>query len=60
MGVTEPSMFFGFESCVINVLIRYRHPFMRYWQRLLAKPTVTCSLQHPENERQQVEILHIS
>jgi hypothetical protein len=26
---------------------------MRYWQPLLAKPTVTCTLRHPENERQQ-------
>jgi len=25
---------------------------MRYWQPLLAKTTATCSLRHPENERQ--------
>jgi len=26
---------------------------MRYWQPLLAKPTETCSLRHPENKRQR-------
>jgi len=26
---------------------------MRYWQPIGAKPTATCSLLHPENERQQ-------
>jgi len=26
---------------------------MRYWQPLLAKTTATCSLRHPEKERQR-------
>jgi len=29
-----------------------RHPFDRHWHPLLGKPTATCSLPHPKNERQ--------
>ena len=35
------------------VPIGCRHPFIKYWQPLLAETTKTCSLPHPENERQQ-------
>ena len=41
--------------CVVWVnytAIGCRHPFMKYWQPLLAKTTATCCLWHPENERQ--------
>jgi len=44
---------FSFVSWVCYVPIGCRHPFMRYWQPLLAKTTATCSLRRPENERQQ-------
>jgi len=43
---------FTFTSWVIYVPIGWRHPFTRYWQPLLGKTTATCSLPHPENERQ--------
>jgi hypothetical protein len=43
-------MSFRFASWVILVLIGFRHPFMRYWQPLEAKTTVTRSLPHLENE----------
>jgi len=44
---------FSLASGVSYFPIGSRHPFMRYWQPLLAKTTATCSLRHPENERQQ-------
>jgi len=40
-------------SWVIYVPVGCRYPFIRYWQPLQAKTTATCSLPHPENERQQ-------
>jgi hypothetical protein len=43
----------SFTSAVIYVPIRWRHPFIRYRQRLLAQITATCSLLHLENQRQQ-------
>jgi len=53
MSVNGGSTIVSFVSWVIYVLIGCRHPFIKYWQPLLAKSTATCSLQHPENERQQ-------
>jgi len=53
MSVNVGSTIFRFASLVIYVPIGCRHPFMRYWQPLLAKTTVTCSLPHPEKDRQQ-------
>jgi len=53
MSVNGISTMFSFASWVLYVPIGCRHPFMRYWQPLLAKTTVTCSLPHPEIERQQ-------
>jgi len=53
MSVNGASTIFSFASWVSFVPIRCRHPFMRYWQPLQAKTTVTCSLCHPENERQR-------
>jgi len=52
MSVNGESTIFNFASWVIYVPIGCRHPFLKYWQPLLAKTTATCSLQHPENERQ--------
>jgi hypothetical protein len=51
MTVNGASTIFSFASCVSYVPIGVRHPFMRYWQRILAKTTATCSLRHRENER---------
>jgi len=53
MSVNGASTIISFASWVSYVLIGCRHPFMRYWQPLLAKTTATRSLQHPENERHQ-------
>jgi len=53
MSVNGASMIFRCAFWIIYVLIGYRHPFLRYWLPLLAKTTATCSLPHPENERQQ-------
>jgi len=53
MSVNRVSTSFHFASWVIFYLIGCRHPFMRYWQPLLAKTTATCSRPHPENERQR-------
>jgi hypothetical protein len=52
MSINEESTIFSFASWVIYVPIGCRHPFIKYWQPLLAKTTVTCSLLHSENERQ--------
>jgi len=54
MSVNGVSTIFSFASWVSYVPIGRRHPFMRYWQPLLAKTTATCSLRHPENERQWI------
>jgi len=53
MSINRASTIFGFASWVGYVPIGYRHPFMRYWQPLLAKTTATYSLRHLENERQR-------
>jgi len=53
MSINGVSMILGFASWLIYVLIGCRHLFIRYWKPLLAKITVTCSLPHPENERQR-------
>jgi len=53
MSVNRASTIFSFASWVSYVPIGCSHPFMIYWQPLLAKTTATCSLRHPENERQR-------
>jgi len=53
MSVNGASTIFSFSSWVSYIPIGCRDPFMRYWQPLLAKTTVTRSLRHPENERRQ-------
>ena len=52
MSVNGSSTIFTFASSLIHLPIGCRHPFIKYWQPLLAKTTATCSLPHPENERQ--------
>jgi len=52
MCVNGVSTIFSFASRASYIPIGCRHPFMRYWQPLMAKTTATCSLRHPENERQ--------
>jgi hypothetical protein len=52
ISVNGVSTIFSCASWVSYVCTGCRHPFMRYWQPLLAKTTVTCSLPYPENERQ--------
>jgi len=53
MSINGASTICSFASWVSSVPIGCKHPFMRYWQPLLAKTTATCSLRHPENERQR-------
>jgi len=53
MSVKGASMIFSFASWLIYVPIGCIHPFIKYWQPLLAKTTAQCSLPHPENEHQQ-------
>jgi hypothetical protein len=53
MSVNGALTIFSFASWVSYVLIGFRHPFIRYWQHLLAKTTATCSLRHPANEHQR-------
>jgi len=53
MSVNGASTIFSFASGVGYVLIGCGYSFMRYWQPLLAKTTATCSVRHPENERQR-------
>jgi len=53
ISVNGGSTIFGFTFWVIHVPNGYRHQFVRYGQPLLGKTTETCSLLHPENERQQ-------
>jgi len=52
MSVNAALTIFIFASWVIYVPIGCRHPFIRYWQPLQTKTTATCSLLHPENQRQ--------
>ena len=44
---------YSLESWVIYFPNGCRHPFIKYWQPLLAKTTPTWSLPQPENECQQ-------
>jgi hypothetical protein len=53
MSVNEASTIYSCASWIIYVLIGCWHQFNRYWQPLMAKTTATCSLPHPEIERQQ-------
>jgi len=53
MSVNGASTIFSFVSWLIYVPIHCIHPFINYWQPLLAKTTAQCSLPHPENERQR-------
>jgi len=53
MSVNGASTMFSYASWIIYVPIGCRHLFIRYWQPLLGKTTLTCSLPHPENECQQ-------
>jgi len=53
MSVNGASTIFSFASWLIYVPIGCIHPFIKYWQPLLAKTTAQCSLLHPENERQR-------
>jgi len=53
MSVNRASMIFSFASWVIYVPIGCIHPFIKYWQPLLAKATAKCSLPHPEIEYQR-------
>jgi len=53
MSVIGASMIVSFASWVIYFPIGCRHPFIKYWQPLLAKTTATCSLPHPDNECQR-------
>jgi len=53
MSVNGASMILSFASLVIYFPIGCRHPFIKYWQPLLAKTTTTCSLPHPENKHQR-------
>jgi len=52
ISVNAASTIFNLESWLICFLIGCRHPFIKYWQPLLAKTTTACSLPHSENERQ--------
>jgi hypothetical protein len=52
MSVNGASTIVSFETWVCSVPIGGRHPFMRYWQPLLVKTIVKCSLRHPANECQ--------
>ena len=53
MCVNPASTMFSFLSWVRSLPICCRDSFMKNWQHLLAKTTATCSLRHPENERQR-------
>jgi hypothetical protein len=52
MSVNRESMIFSFACRLIYVPIGCIHPFIKYWQPLLAKTTAKCSLPHSENDRQ--------
>jgi len=53
MSVDGASTTCCFESWVLYFPIGCSHPFIKYWQPLLATTTSTCSLPHPENARQR-------
>jgi len=53
MSIHRESTIVTFESWVIYFPIGCSHPFIQYWQPLLAQTTATCSLLHPENEHQR-------
>jgi len=53
MSIDGAAMILSVASWVIYVPIGCRHPSINYWQPLLAKTTATCSLPHPETERQR-------
>jgi len=53
MSINGVSTICSFASWVSYVPIGCRHPFIRYWQPLLAKTTATCSLRHPGNQHQR-------
>jgi len=53
MSVNGASTMYSLESWVIYFPNGCRHPFIKYWQPLLAKTTPTWSLPQPENECQQ-------
>lgn len=52
-SINEVSMMFSFPSWVIYIPIDCSYPFIRYWQSLKGKSTMTCSLRHTDNEYQQ-------
>jgi hypothetical protein len=52
--LTWVSTIFSFAYCICYVPIGCRHPFLRYWQPVLAKPTGICSLRYPEKELQGI------
>jgi len=52
MSVNGALTIVSFACWVIYVPIGWRHPVTRYWQPLLVTTPATCSLPHPENERQ--------
>jgi hypothetical protein len=52
-NVNRASTIFRLAALVIHVLIGWRQLFTKYWWSLLANTTATCSLPHPENERQE-------
>jgi len=51
--INKVSKIIGFAFCIFEVAIGCSHPLMMYWTPLDAKTKATCSLPHPENERQQ-------
>jgi len=53
MSVNWVSTFVSFSSWVIYIPIHCRYPLIGYWHPSLGKASATCSLPHPENERQQ-------
>jgi len=53
MSVKGASTIFSFTSWVIYVLIGCQDSIIRYWQPLLGKSSVTGSLPHPANQREQ-------
>jgi len=53
MSVNGASATVCYASWVIYVPNGCRHPFIKYWQPLLATTTATCSLLHPEKVRQR-------
>jgi len=53
MSVNGACTICSFESWLIYFPTGCSHPFIKYWQPLRAKTTATCSLPHPENERQR-------